>query len=72
MQEKNEEDFRTFSKVLQGVRKMPFQTYDAEFVVENGQVCFTDLTIQSPIDMELMRTINRKNSKNNEAYRKGE
>lgn len=57
MQEKNEEDFGVFSKVIQGVRKMPFQTYDAEFVLENGKICFTDLTIQSPADKCIMEKI---------------
>ena len=66
MQEKNKEDFKTFSKVLQGIRKMPFQTYDAEFVLENGQVYFTDLTIQSPVDIELMKTSLERNEYKNE------
>ncbi len=66
MQEKDEGDFKVFSKVLQGIRKMPFQTYDAEFITENGQVCFTDLTIQSPADMELMKTINEEDKKSKE------
>lgn len=63
MQETDEGDFGIFSKVIQGVRKMPFQTYDAEFVLENGQICFTDLTIQSPVDIHLMEKI--KEEKNN-------
>lgn len=61
----NEEDFGTFSKVIREVQDIPFQTYDAEFVLENGQVSFTDLTVQSPADIELMEEINaRKKSTN--------
>ena len=63
LNEANKDDFLTFSKVLQGVRKMPFQTFDAEFVVENGQVCFTDLTIQSPVDMQFIENIRKLENK---------
>ena len=45
---KDEEDFKVFSKVIQDVRHMPFKKFDAEFVLdEDGQILFTDLTIQS-------------------------
>lgn len=57
IKEKDKEDFCVFSKVIQGVRKMPFKTYDAEFVLENGQICFTDLTVQSQADKCIMEKI---------------
>ena len=45
---KDEEDFKVFSKVIQDVRHMPFKKFDAEFILdEDGQILFTDLTIQS-------------------------
>lgn len=50
MQEKKEEEFKIFGKVIREVSQMPFESYDAEFVVENGQVLFTDLTIQGRRD----------------------
>lgn len=31
------EDFTTFSKIIRNVKNIPFETYDAEFVLENGR-----------------------------------
>ena len=48
IKEKDEEDFKMFSQIIQNVRHMPFKKFDAEFVLnEDGQILFTDLTVQS-------------------------
>ena len=48
IEKKDKEDFKVFSKVIQEVRHMPFKKFDAEFVFdEDGQILFTDLTVQS-------------------------
>ena len=48
VKEKDEDDFRVFSKIIQDVKHMPFKNFDAEFVLnDDGQILFTDLTIQS-------------------------
>lgn len=60
MAEENKEDFFTCSKVIREVKTMPFKTYDAEFVLEDGRVNFTDLTIQSPVDSYLMEQVKGK------------
>lgn len=52
MQEENPDDFRLFSQVIRDIKYLPFKEYDAEFVVQNGKVIFTDLTIQSRQDSE--------------------
>ena len=39
---------------------MPFKKFDAEFVVEDGKVLFTDLTIQGREDTEYAEEIRRK------------
>ena len=50
MKEENKEEFQLFSKVLRDVKELPFKKFDAEFVIENGKVLFTDLTIQGRED----------------------
>ena len=57
MREKNEEEFELFSKVLKDVRYMPFKKFDAEFVIEDGKVLFTDLTIKSDADRSYAKEI---------------
>lgn len=59
IQEKDEEEFNLFGKVIREIKYMPFQNYDAEFVVENGKVLFTDLTIQGKKDNEYAETLKR-------------
>lgn len=60
MEEKNEEEFKVFSKVIKDVKYMPFKKFDAEFVVEEGKVLFTDLTIQGKEDSEYAEELTRK------------
>lgn len=45
LKENDEGDFENFRKVLMHLKKMPFTVYDAEYVIEDGKVVFTDLTI---------------------------
>lgn len=45
LKEKNAEEYKVFSEVIRDVKYMPFQKFDAEFVVEKGKIVFTDLTI---------------------------
>lgn len=59
IQEKDEDEFNLFGKVIREIKYMPFQNYDAEFVVENGKVLFTDLTIQGKKDNEYADEIKR-------------
>ncbi len=54
------QEFKVFSNVIKEVRYMPFKKFDAEFVVEDGKVLFTDLTIQGREDTEYAEEIRRK------------
>ncbi len=58
--EKDEEEFKVFSKVIKDVKYMPFKQFDAEFVVENDKVFFTDLTIQGKEDSEYAEELRKK------------
>lgn len=60
MKEKNEQEFGVFGRVIKDVKYMPFRKFDAEFVVEDGKVLFTDLTIQSGEDSEYAKELKRK------------
>ncbi len=60
IQEENEEEFKLFSKVIKEVRYMPFEKYDAEFVIEDGKVLFTDLTIQGRKDKEYAEELQKR------------
>lgn len=69
MQEKKEDEFKIFGKVIKEVSDMPFETYDAEFVVQNGQVLFTDLTIQGRKDAEYAEELTKQKELNKEEQR---
>ncbi len=69
MQEKKEDEFKIFGKVIKEVSDMPFETYDAEFVVQNGQVLFTDLTIQGRKDEEYAEELTKQKELNKEEQR---
>lgn len=60
MQEENPEDFKLFSEVIRDVKYMPFKKFDAEFVVQNGKVVFTDLTIQSREDSQYAEELEKR------------
>lgn len=45
MMKKDKNDFYNFSKVIQFLKDIPFKEYDMEYVIENGKVIFTDLTL---------------------------
>ena len=45
MAKENKEDFKNFSKVVMLIKDIPFDEYDMEYVVEDGNVIFTDLTL---------------------------
>ena len=45
MAKENKEDFKNFSKVVMLTKDIPFDEYDMGYVVEDGNVIFTDLTL---------------------------
>lgn len=47
MDKKDREDYENFRKVIYYLKDMPFSNYDIEFVIQNGEVIFTDLTLPS-------------------------
>ena len=42
---KDEKDFRNFKKVILLLKDIPFKQYDIEYVIQNGDVILTDLTL---------------------------
>lgn len=60
IQEKDQEEFNLFGKVIKEVKYMPFGRYDAEFIVEDGKILFTDLTIQGKKDREYAKEIQKR------------
>lgn len=60
MKEKDPQEFKLFSQVLKDIRYMPFRKFDAEFVVEDGKVLFTELTIQGKKDNEYAEELKKK------------
>ena len=42
---KDENDFKNFKKVILFLKDIPFNHYDIEYVIQNGEVIFTDLTL---------------------------
>ena len=53
MLNKDENDFYNFEKVIRYLRYIPYNEYDAEFVIENRKVIFTELTFQKERESEL-------------------
>jgi|GEM_PF-4303904 len=45
MKRQDEQDYKTFIEVFQYLRKFPLRTYNLEYVIENGSVLFTDLSV---------------------------
>lgn len=60
IQEKDQEEFNLFGKVIKEVKYMPFGRYDAEFIVEDGKILFTDLTIQGKKDREYAKELQKR------------
>ena len=60
MKEKDPQEFKLFSQVVRDIRYLPFRKFDAEFVVEDGKVLFTELTIQGKKDNEYAEELKRK------------
>lgn len=67
MQEENPEDFKLFSQVIRDVKYLPFKKYDAEFIVKDGKVVFTDLTIQGREDSQYAEELKKRFEQKNEA-----
>lgn len=63
IEDKNEEEYKVFTKVIKDVKYMPFKKFDAEFVVEDGKVFFMDLTIQGREDSEYAEELIKKSHK---------
>lgn len=72
IQEENKEEFKLFSKIIKDVKYMPFKRFDAEFVIEDENLFFTDLTIQSKEDSEYAKELKRKIKLKEEEKRKAE
>jgi hypothetical protein len=49
LENKIPEDFKLFSKVLKELRKLPFSSYNTEYVIENGKIVFTELAVEESI-----------------------
>lgn len=45
MLKKDENDFKNFKKVILLLSDIPFEQYDIEYVIQNGEVILTDLTL---------------------------
>lgn len=45
MMRKNEEDRISFMKVLMHLRKLPFETYNVEYAIEDGNIIFSELVL---------------------------
>lgn len=60
MEQQNAQEFKVFSEVIKDVKYMPFKKFDAEFVIEEGKVVFTDLTIQGKEDNEYAKELETK------------
>ncbi len=63
IEDKNEEEYKVFTKVIKDVKYIPFKKFDAEFVVEDGKVFFMDLTIQGREDSEYAEELIKKSHK---------
>lgn len=45
MSKNDPEDFKNFKKVIMYLKDIPFSQYDMEYVIQDGEVMFTDLTL---------------------------
>ena len=45
MSKNDPEDFKSFKKVIMYLKDIPFRQYDMEYVIQDGDVIFTDLTL---------------------------
>ncbi len=45
MLKKDKDDFKNFKKVIMFLNDIPFEQYDIEYVIQNGEVILTDLTL---------------------------
>lgn len=45
MEKKDKDDYRNFKKVIYCLNDIPFSNYDMEYVIQDGEVIFTDLTL---------------------------
>ncbi len=57
MAKENKEDFKNFSKVVMLIKDIPFVEYDMEYVVEDGNVIFTDLTLPGTKTISYLKDI---------------
>ena len=44
-------DFKNFKKVIIYLKNIPFEQYDMEYVIQNGEVMFTELTLPNEREM---------------------
>lgn len=60
MLNENAEDFKNFKKVLLYLKDIPFEQYDMEYVIQNGDVMFTDLTLPDGREMNNYKALIQK------------
>lgn len=72
MDKNDPQEFKVFSDVIKEVKYMPFKKFDAEFVIEDEKVLFTDLTIQGREDSEYAEEIRRKAQQRDEVRKEVE
>ena len=46
MEKQDKQDFRNFIKVIRYLTGLPFPDYDMEYIIQDGKVLFTDLTME--------------------------
>lgn len=62
MLRRDEGDYKSFRKVIYCLRDLPFSNYDMEYVIQNGSVMFTDLTLPDNCEyLYLKEYLNEKN-----------
>ena len=53
---KDENDFKNFKKIILFIKDIPFKQYDIEYVIQNGEVIFTDLTLPDAKEYQSYKT----------------
>lgn len=59
MKNKDAEEYKIFCQIIKDVNYMPFKKFDSEFIVENGKILYTDLTINGREDNEYAKELRK-------------
>lgn len=66
----DKKDFTIMRDVISYLRKMPFEVYDIEFVIQEGNLIFTDLTVQDNNEYKIIKGLMKaKDKEENEGGR---